>query len=241
MAQSINFERRNHADALVQHLLALYIQEQVPESEQDLRRMGRLSLRIAWIFRERPQLSTLMATYLGKLKRLWEQLPQDEQEAMALSVLFFEGAMDRDHYYSDNRRYLDLLKLLTDLRLRCERLDEALEFLTQIFKRTQAERRRYELIYRDPKSLNPEKRRARVELRRLDGFAGELKGLRVEVLERLLNRDEALIEEIIQSSSDIKEALNLLRAKGLSSAQLNLLKKRGRFRTLERKKRFGIF
>lgn len=235
----IHFDRRSHADLLVQHFLSLFIYDLVPDADQDHRKIARLYIRIAWIYREKPNLSSFFSKFIKTLKHHWSAAPVDEKEAIQEAIPHFIEAINVDPFYQDNRNYINTLKLIGDLYLRAGELDGAFTFLQQVRQRSLAEKRKFELIYRDKKSDEGARRKARVELMRVGGFVRDVEQIEEDLVDRLNARDAHIIEPILSSGQSGEVMLKRLKAQGLHEAQLKRIQSSGQIKAP--KKRFGIF
>ncbi|MBU0553681.1 DUF2225 domain-containing protein [Myxococcota bacterium] len=235
----IHLERRSHADALAQHLIALFIYEQTPEEDQDIRKIARLFLRIAWIYREKDDLDQYLANFTKKLKNHWFLIPSNENDALNSAIIFFTKAVDIDPFYQDNRNYINALKLIGDLYMRLNDLDGALTFFEQVKHRSLAEKRKFELIYRDKLTEESMRAKSRVELMRISGFIRDVEGICDDLVDQLNVRDAHIINPILAGATGPEEALKRLSAQGLHEAQLRRLERGGRLP--QTKKRFGLF
>ncbi|MBN2289096.1 MAG: DUF2225 domain-containing protein [Candidatus Glassbacteria bacterium] len=136
----IDFEKMNFSMAMKIHLLAVFIQQLVPEDSRDTSKLASYYLRIGWLFRERKakgDKDTEMAPtmeFLEKISKLWTTVPRNEEDCLNIAASYFEKAYQSHPRYSDIVTASDLMLLIADLYLRTKDIKKAMQSINTVMQ-----------------------------------------------------------------------------------------------------------
>ena len=130
--------------SLCAHLLAIYIQEMLSPNMRQCRKLGRLYLRTAWLYREKacsrlpetdvPRGFPSLQDFLISLREEWVELPLGEEAAIRKSIFYYQADLDRSQRVDDIRHEIGVLFLLEDLHMRLGDRENALRIVRDIFQ-----------------------------------------------------------------------------------------------------------
>lgn len=156
LGTGIDYEKMDFPMAMNLHLLAIYIQELVPEDERDTSKLGSYYLRAGWLFREQKagengtQVLEQYAPLQEKLSKVWPEIPRNEADCLKKAAAYYEQAYQKHPRYGDIVLATDLMILIADLYMRAGDAKGAMQCLTvvmqtgQKFRAKQAEMMRRE-------------------------------------------------------------------------------------------------
>lgn len=134
----------DHGSAMNLYFMALLIQLLPERSEQNAYKIGRLLLRIAWLYREHHAEGPLSLNggpffayssydaFFEELRQHWGEVPASESEAMQSAVLYFQLALEADSRFDDDEKYMTLAELIMDILVRCENVEAAFKMVSHI-------------------------------------------------------------------------------------------------------------
>ncbi|MFP4581619.1 MAG: DUF2225 domain-containing protein, partial [Candidatus Sumerlaeia bacterium] len=211
--QSAKQEKPNFYSALNQHLLCIYLQQLIEDEDLvDYYKIGRLYLRVAWLYREQKAagLENLdkkpfykfpsYAFLRDKLIKLWPEMPIAEEQAMRRAVPMFEKAVTTDPKLSDNNAYFGMLKLIIEIMVRLGDLNEALRMIRGIYKSGSDARAKLQAIMKNNEIEPAEKRKARGQLERVNDSLTKSGELRRELIDKIMLRDKAVVRKVIKAN-----------------------------------------
>lgn len=130
--------------ALCAHLEAIYIQEMLSPNMRQYLKLGRLYLRVAWLYREKktwnmpetdvPTGYPAYGDFFAALRGEWPDLPLTEEAALDKAIFNYQCDLDRSKRVDDARYEIGVTFLLADLHLRLDRPDEALKCVRGAFQ-----------------------------------------------------------------------------------------------------------
>jgi uncharacterized protein (DUF2225 family) len=192
-------------DALLAHVLSIRIFEQLPRDMRDHERLGRLNLRLGWLYREimtgQAEVPSETVDVLQGLRRMWDSLPMDETACMHAAIACFEETLKAARK-GDRSRNLKLLSLLGSLNQRVGNRDKALAYARRIhdFDGGSSARLREGLdLLVSKKGFTADERAAiSMELEWLLNFIEDFAESRREVIENLVAKEMPLLSRLIQ-------------------------------------------
>ncbi len=126
--------------ALNLHLLAIFIQELVPDDLRDTSKLGSYYLRTAWLIREQKaaedpggQWATCQQ-FLEKLALLWEGLPRSEEDCLKRAAEYYEKAYQGHPRYADIVTATELMLLISDIYIRSRDMQQAMRCLNTVMQ-----------------------------------------------------------------------------------------------------------
>jgi uncharacterized protein (DUF2225 family) len=113
------------------HLLGLYLHELPEGHRRNVEKLGRLSLRTAWLYRDRNGVSEEMLRaehrFRTGLQAAWPEIPLDEPSGLRRAATYYRSMYDRFTSQTDLRQEVNVLYLLSELHRRLEDFDGSLE------------------------------------------------------------------------------------------------------------------
>jgi len=144
-------ETPSYNSVLNAHLLAAYLQQLIKPNSRNYQKLGNVSLRTAWLFREAKEGLINDRGYVVEgyrsndmflvaiRKSLKEDgndtdFPINEEDAMRTAIKYFKRNYDTAIYTDEGRTEIEVLFLLSELHTRLEEYNEAQGYLNTIFK-----------------------------------------------------------------------------------------------------------
>ena len=243
-----DYETIDHPMAIALHLVALYIQMMAKDELLDAFKIGRLLLRIGWLYRESPPDQHTgpvgefpdLAAFLADVKGQWPFAPISEQEAMEQSLPYFDQGLSNDTAFQDNAAYIQMLSLMIEIMVKCDKLDDAMAVIRSRYRKAATERSNLQALLRKPDLDAIEKRKAKLMIGRMTESIQESGEIRNRLIELLLERDGPKIETILrQTAQQPPEVVEKALADGgIADEIITKLRSQGRIQAVEKKKGF---
>ena len=130
--------------AILTHVIACYIQEGFLSTNNRLPgKLGKFYLRLAWLYRERQTLETMidnipdgyvsLEKFLAAQKEFWENLPLSEDEALRKAIEQYQGVLENAGKEDNVKKEITLMFLLLNLNRRLGELDTSFTYVRSIF------------------------------------------------------------------------------------------------------------
>lgn len=196
----------NH-QALNAHILAVAAQELLTPSRRNHEKIGRLYLRIGWLYREAEHLApafVLNHALLQSMAVSWPRLPLTETQAAERAIESYRTQFDQGGGGTSSKKDLALLLLLGRLNERIGNLDEAADYCRVIFETAMSARQASQQGAGgvDAAYVN----------RTLDG----LQEFKDEVETKIIERDQEHIDAVVAKANQapLEELMEELKARG---------------------------
>ena len=220
MGTNIDYEIIDYNTAVTLHGLAAYIQALAPEDVRDNFKLGRLFLRLAWLYRERDAELDLpdgprvcadrpfgsfrsLAAFMVEVRKLWPEAPVTEKEALALAARHFEAAISADARFDSPKEYGAGVKLLLEVLNRCGDLDRAYETVRGIYGNAMDLRKKNRDIIMDKDSSERLRKKAEADEKSINQLAGDAAEFRDNLLNTMIDRDLPQIRAFVQEHSGL--------------------------------------
>ncbi len=201
-----DYEHINFHSALNMHYLALHAQLTAPEDLHDYFKLGRLCLRIAWMYRERDQGVDIpdgpatcegrpfhgypdYQAFLAEVATYWPEIPRDEQAALRLAAKYFEEAISADTRFDEPKEYFAGVKLLMEILRRCNDHDHAYEVVRGIYNTGMDTRKRNSELLSKNDTSDRMRLKISAEEKIINKMMSEAAEMRNEILDRMVARD----------------------------------------------------
>lgn len=211
LSKHIQYPVDDYPSAVNLHVLALIYQTLILEDVKDHYKIGRLYLRLAWLFREekarqaespseRAPYHSLpsYADFFDKLKKLIPETPLTEEEALGVAIPYLETALTTDAKLSDNNAYFAMIGLIIDLMVRRGDLDGAMRMVRGMYKSGADARAKLQKTVRDAEVDPVEKRKARTQLDRVADTLSRFADFRKDLVNKMMSRDKAKIQRVLK-------------------------------------------
>ncbi len=220
LGTGIDYDRMDFPMAMNLHLLAIYIQELVPDDVRDTSKLGSYYLRGAWLYRDqkaKENSAEELAQYTAqfdKLAKVWPEVPRSEADCLNKAAAYYELAYQRHPRYADIVMATDLMILISDLYMRAGDMAKTMQCLNVIMQTGQKFRVK------------------QTEMLRREKEEGKLSVTRKAQIDAQTNRVNALMEKagdmrqrIIQlkmkkQEPKVLQAIQTLTAQGLDTEQI---------------------
>jgi hypothetical protein len=187
----IDYDKMTFSMAIKVHLLAVFIQQLVPEDSRDSSKLASYYLRVGWLFREQKGKDDADGSqaeaeeFLEKISRLWTDVPRSEEECLTTAASYFEQAYQSHPRYGDIVTASDLMLLIADIYLRSKDIKKAMTSINTVMQ------------------SGMKFRTAQQELIRKEKEAGNLSMSRKAQIDAQTNRVNALMDKAGAMRQDI--------------------------------------
>ncbi|MBI5093905.1 MAG: DUF2225 domain-containing protein [Candidatus Hydrogenedentes bacterium] len=221
LVKEIDYANIDFTGALRLYLLALRVHSMgADESIRDTYKLGRICLRIAWLYRERnaaaqePDADAAPETLdqgLAELRALWPDAPLTERDAMLMAVQFFKRALLTDTRFDSTANHMKVSLLTADLAIRCDDYAAAMEVARGMYQPAVDERGRIQEKMQKKDTPESEQRQLQVGMKRVSEALERAGELRREILEMMEKREMPRITRIARETGakgdDLERAL----------------------------------
>ncbi|MEA1996252.1 MAG: DUF2225 domain-containing protein, partial [Gemmatimonadota bacterium] len=156
LAHEINYEKMDFSVALNAHLLAVFIQELIPDKERNPSKLGSYWLRTAWLIREQKAggdpggLWAEQMKLLEKVAGTWPEAPHSEADCLKKAAAYYKTAYENHPRYDDMVKATDLMILIADVSFRAGDFKASMQSLNTVMQTGQKLRaKQQELIRRE--------------------------------------------------------------------------------------------
>lgn len=183
----IDLEREHVSleSALSAHLLAIHVQLLLSPNRRQHAKLGRLYLRLAWLYREKetwslpevgiPDGFQNFGEFFDSFRQDWEEIPLSENAAMGAAVEGFKKDLDQAGNITDIRHEIGTMFLITVLMLRMGNRNEGLQYLQTIFQRATQKRQD------SRKALEAGIQRGKLNAKQIDAMGNLVKWLNANI------------------------------------------------------------
>lgn len=197
--------------ALNVHLQAAAVHELVQPTRRNYETLGRLYLRISWLYKEADHTApqwVLNHAFLQGLASSWPDIPLTETAAVIKAIEAYREVYDRAGGSTSSKKDLALLLLLGRLHERIGQLDEAADYCRVIFEVAMSGRQ----ALRDGADPEAVRREQAAITRSMEG----LQDFKEEVETKILDRDQEHIDAVMAKAGQlpIEKLLEELAARG---------------------------
>ncbi len=217
MGRHLDYEKINFHSALTLHYLTLFIQSTIPEDVQDTFKIGRLALRIAWLFREenaglevpdgpltcKGQPYSGFSSYqdfLLELRQHWPEAPTNEEESTRFACSFIEKAIASDTRFDRPAKYYQGVKLLLCLLNRQGNLDRAYDTVRGIYAQGSQSRLECQRTLSKPETSQHVREQIVADLRVVNTYMADAGALRDELLDKMVERDYPKVLDTVRAN-----------------------------------------
>ena len=250
------YDNIDHPSALNLHFLALFIQLQTKRELQDTHKIGRILLRIAWLYRELdgeedkaldngPFFSyDSYSLFFDALKEMWPSVPGNESVALSSVILHFQLALEADPRFDDDESYVTLAELIMDLMIRSENLDAAFNMVRSISIVGSDARVRIRRRLREHRMDDETYRRTEKSMNRVNDVLERVGETHHALINRVIEREMPRIQSIVKKLADKpwdRIEAELLQNDFTPAIIANLKGEGGALEHLANKKKFWLF
>lgn len=220
MGRYVNYASIDYNVALTLHYLALFIQISIPADVQDLFKLSRLALRIAWLYREEKtglHIPSGPRTCKGKayfdfpsydgfreeLKKHWPAMPVSEEEATRLSCTYMERAVATDSRFDQPAKYYQGVKLLLCLLDRCGDLEGAYNTVRGIYAQGAQSRSEFQKTLAKPETSEHVRQQIAADMRVVNAYMADAGALRDDLLDRMVERDLPTVHSLVRANATL--------------------------------------
>lgn len=218
LGRHVDYNHVNFHSALTMHYLAIFIQTCIPADVQDMFKLGRLVLRLAWLYREENaglEIPDGPATCKGQpyhglksfdelltvTRQFWPQAPATEEEATRLACAYLEKAIAADSRFDRPAKYYQGVKLLLSLLDRCGDLEGAYNTVRGIYAEGSSSRAECQRLMADKNTSAHVREQISADLRVINTYMQDAGDLRDEFLEKMVERDSPRVMEVVQANA----------------------------------------
>ena len=203
----IDFDKMNFFMAIKTHLLAIFIQQLVPEDTRDTSKLASYYLRVAWLFRDqkdKEDTDGVMAeadAFLEKIAKLWTTVPRKEEDCLNVAASYFEQAYQSHPRYHDIVTASDLMLLIADLYLRTKDIKKAMQCLNTVMQTGMKFRnQQQELIRKEKEAGNLSMtRKAQIDAQtnRVNALMDRAGTMRQDIVQIIIAKQEPKAKQVI--------------------------------------------
>jgi tetratricopeptide (TPR) repeat protein len=214
LGRHIDYETITFCSALNLHYLAVFLQFIPQEDIRDEYKLGRLLLRLAWLYREAESGMEIpggpaechgnaffgypdYCAFQQDLKKYWADAPANEMEAMRAAAAHFEKAISADPRFDDPQKYAVAVKLVLNLLRRLGAFEEAYRLVRGMYSTGMDQRREIQEKINAGLHSESAKRQAQKYMNAVNQYLGEAAEERDQLLDEMADRDTPRIKEII--------------------------------------------
>ncbi len=250
LGENIDYNKMNYYQAIKLHLLAIFIQEIMEETEErNVFRIGRFYLRLGWLYREvdsNKDVSDKIINTLNKLieflKKGWPEVPGEEAAAMKAAIKFLNLAFTHSQAIKSVVAEVDLLILIAGIHLKIDEQEEGFKTLNSALGRGQKTKQRLEQkIKESEKSDTPipveDLRRFDLQLKKLDALMSKARDIMGDIKSAKMKKIRQEAKEIMKKIGDKppEEIRAILIKKGIDKGVAESLT------PIQKKKFMGLF
>ena len=203
----IDYENMNFFMAMKIHLLAVFIQQLVPEDSRDTSKLASYYLRIGWLFREQQgkeetdENQARAEEFLEKISKLWTNVPRNEPDCLEVAASYYEQAYQSHPRYGDIVSASDLMLLIADIYLRAKDIKKALQSLNTVMQTGMKFRtKQSELIRKEKEAGNlTVTRKAQIDAQtnRVNTLMDRAGSMRQDIIEMKIKQQEPKAKQVI--------------------------------------------
>ncbi len=245
LGRYVNYGDLDFHSALNLHYLALLIQQMPPTDIRDAFKLGRLSLRVAWLYREAESVIDIpkgpkecegqaffdfpsYPAFREELRKIWPEVPASEMAATQIACEAMANAISTDSRFDSPKKYFQGIKLLLDLLKRCGDLDGAYQTVRGIYLEGMKSRQECQNILADKETSQARRERIAADLRIVNTYMADAGDLRDQFLEEMVERDMPRVLDILRDATGLppKELEARIQAAGIEPEVLRRIKKK---------------
>ena len=203
----IDYDKMDFCMAMKIHLLAVFIQQLVPEDSRDVSKLASYYLRIGWLFREQEgkedtdEVQARTNDFLNKISRLWTTVTRNEADCLNTAASYFEQAYQGHPRYSDIVSASDLMLLIADVYLRAKDIKKALQCLNTLMQSGMKFRaKQSELIRKEKEAGNLSiSRKAQIDAQtnRVNSLMDRAGSMRQDIIKIVIAKQEPKAKQVI--------------------------------------------
>jgi hypothetical protein len=214
LGRHVDYETINFHSALCMHYLVIYIQTIVPSDLQDPFKVGRIALRLSWLYREAKQDMVIpdgpetcagqafgafasFEEFVVELRKHWPEAPRDESEAALLAADFIEKAISEDSRFDQPQKYYQGVKLLLSVLNNCGDLDRAYDTIRGVYLEGMQSRQGCQKILADKTVSASRRQKVAGDMRVINTYMSDAGEFRDQFLDKLVERDAPKVAKIL--------------------------------------------
>ncbi len=173
---------------------------------------------------------TFRSMYL-RLRETWPMMPFNEEEAIQRALEWFHQAIETDSRLKSHEMYHQLGMLITNLRIRVNDLEGALDMVKGMYiSGTDARQRYMKHLQEDKQLTSTETKKLNAKLNRLVSSVQDLVDFRDDLIGKMYQRDAGRIRELLLRTEGFtaKQRRGFLQEKGIRPEIITYMEKHGR-------------